>query len=73
MGHNLRVFSLVGLFVGIIALGFFTLHELSPVPADMLTPAQHKLIELADFVVKGALGAIGGYAGAQFVGKADGA
>ena len=38
---------------------------LAPVPADQLTPAQTNLIFLGDTMVKGAIGAILGFAGAR--------
>ena len=49
--------------IGLIGAGGGILAWLAPVPAGELTPAQLNMIDLADTMVKGALGAILGFAG----------
>ena len=51
--------------VGLIGAGGGVLSWLAPVPASELTPAQLIMIDLADTMVKGALGAILGFAGTR--------
>ena len=50
---------------GLILLGGGVLAWLAPVPAEQLTPAQTNLIYLGDTMVKGAIGAILGFAGSR--------
>ena len=61
-----------GVLLAMILLGGGVLVWLSPVPADLLTPAQTNLIYLSDTMVKGAIGAIIGFAGARWIGRANG-
>lgn len=49
----------------LILLGGGVLVWLAPVPAEQLTPAQTNLIYLGDTMVKGAIGAILGFAGSR--------
>ena len=49
----------------LILLGGGVLVWLAPVPAEQLTPAQTNLIYLGDTMVKGAIGAIFGFAGSR--------
>ena len=58
------IITLSALF-GLILLGGGVLAWLSPVPAEQLTPAQTNLIYLGDTMVKGAIGAILGFAGSR--------
>ena len=60
------------IMVALIVLGFIVLIWMSPIPADRLTPAQTNLIDLADTMVKGALGAIFGFAGSRYAANAKG-
>ena len=60
--------ALVVLF-GMILLGGGVLVWLSPVPAEQLTPAQTNLIYLGDTMVKGAIGAILGFAGSRLASR----
>lgn len=60
--------ALVALF-GMILLGGGVLVWLSPVPAEQLTPAQTNLIYLGDTMVKGAIGAIFGFAGSRLASR----
>ena len=52
------LFSLVILGVGIMAW-------LADIPADAYTPAQDRLLAVADWMVKACIGALLGYAGAR--------
>ena len=63
-GFQATIAALVVLFA-MILLGGGVLVWLAPVPADELTPAQTNLIFLGDTMVKGAIGAILGFAGAR--------
>lgn len=63
--------ALVVLF-GMILLGGGVLVWLSPVPAEQLTPAQTNLIYLGDTMVKGAIGAIFGFAGSRLASRGKG-
>ena len=63
-GLQATIAALVVLFA-LILLGGGVLVWLAPVPADELTPAQTNLIYLGDTMVKGAIGAILGFAGAR--------
>ena len=54
-----------GALIFLILSGGGVLVWLAPVPADQLTPAQTNLIFLGDTMVKGAIGAILGFAGAR--------
>ena len=63
-GLQATIPALVVLFA-LILLGGGVLVWLAPVPADQLTPAQTNLIFLGDTMVKGAIGAILGFAGAR--------
>lgn len=60
--------ALSSLFFLIIA-GGGVLVWLSPVPAEQLTPAQTNLIYLGDTMVKGAIGAIFGFAGSRLASR----
>ena len=55
----------VALLIGVLGAGIGILVWLAPVPAVALTPAQANLIEAADTMIKGALGAIFGFAAAR--------
>lgn len=55
----------VALLVGVLGTGIGILVWLAPVPAVELTPAQANLIEGGDTMIKGALGAIFGFAAAR--------
>ena len=63
--------ALSSLFFLIIA-GGGVLVWLSPVPAEQLTPAQTNLIYLGDTMVKGAIGAIFGFAGSRLASRGKG-
>ena len=63
-GLQATMAALVVLFA-LILLGGGVLVWLAPVPSDELTPAQANLIYLGDTMVKGAIGAILGFAGAH--------
>ena len=54
-----------GSLIFLIISGGGILVWLAPVPADELTPAQTNLIYLGDTMVKGAIGAILGFAGGR--------
>ena len=62
-GFQATIAALVVLFAMILLGG--VLVWLAPVPADELTPAQTNLIFLGDTMVKGAIGAVLGFAGAR--------
>ena len=55
----------VALLIGVLGAGIGIQVWLAPVPAVELTPAQANLIEGGDTMMKGALGAIFGYATAR--------
>ena len=55
----------LGALLFVFSVGIGILVWLAPVPADELTPAQTNLIYLGDTMVKGAIGAILGFAGAR--------
>ena len=63
---------ILGVLLTMILLGGGVLVRPSPVTADQLTPAQTNLMYLADTMVKGAIGAILGFAGARWIGRANG-
>ena len=55
----------VVVLIGVLAAGIGIQAWLAPVPAVELTPAQANLVEGGDTMMKGALGAIFGYATAR--------
>lgn len=65
MNGTLGTVLAFGSLIFLILLGGGVLVWLAPVPADELTPAQTNLIYLGDTMVKGAIGAILGFAGAR--------
>ena len=52
----------LGALFALLVLGGGVLVWLAPVPAEELTPAQNNLIYLGDTMVKGAMGAVLGFA-----------
>lgn len=70
-GLQATIPALVVLFA-LILLGGGVLVWPAPVPADQLTPAQTNLIFLGDTMVKGAIGAILGFAGARLAMRGSG-
>ena len=70
-GFQVTIAALVVLFA-MILLGGGVLVWLAPVPADELTPAQTNLIFLGDTMVKGAVGAFLGFAGARLAMRGNG-
>ena len=61
-----------GSLIFLISSGGGVLVWLAPVPAEQLTPAQTNLIYLGDTMVKGAIGAILGFAGARLAMRGSG-
>ena len=61
MNSFLTTASLVAALFFLIMLGGGVLVWLASVPADQLTPAQDRLIDLSDTLVKGAAGAFLGF------------
>ena len=65
MTDRFNTILVLAALIGLIGAGGGILAWLAPVPASELTPAQLNMIDLADTMVKGALGAILGFAGAR--------
>ena len=61
MSSFLTTASLIAALFFLIMLGGGVLVWLAPVPSDQVTPAQDRLIDLADTLVKGAAGAFLGF------------
>ena len=55
----------IGILAALMSVGISLLFLLSPLPDQILTPAQRDLIELADTIVKGLLGVFLGYVGGR--------
>ena len=72
MASFLTTASLIAALFFLIMLGVGVLVWLSPVTAEQLTPAQERLIDLADTLVKGAGGAFLGFVVSRFAIKSDG-
>ena len=62
-------FSIVVLLVGFGVAGLSFLVWLAPVPAVEMTPAQDKLINIADWMTKSSIGALLGFAGGRLAGS----
>ena len=69
MNGSLSVNGSFAILAGLIILGGGVLVWLSPVPADLLTPAQKNLLEIADWMVKASIGAILGLIGGRRLGN----
>ena len=52
-------------FLALAVLGVSILVWLAPVPADAYTPAQDRLLDIADWMVKASIGALLGFAGGR--------
>lgn len=72
MRGNFQEISLLVALLALIAAGGGALIWMAPVPAEEITPAQSRLIELADTVVKGASGAIIGFFGLRLHRRGNG-
>lgn len=60
------------MLVAVAGMGMSTLIWLAPVPAGDITPAQDRLMNIADWMVKAAIGAILGYSGARLAVRSGG-
>lgn len=65
MRGNFQEVSLLLALLALVAASGGVLIWLAPVPAEQVTPAQNRLIEAADTMLKGASGAIIGFLGAR--------
>ena len=72
MGSFKSVIAGLSALLFVFAVGIGLLVWLAPVPADQLTPAQTNLIFLGDTMVKGAVGAFLGFAGARLAMRGNG-
>ena len=52
-------------FLALALIGVSVLVWLAPVPADAYTPAQERLLDIADWMVKASVGALLGFAGGR--------
>ena len=50
---------------GLVILGGGVLVWMAPVPAEEMTPARELLLNVADWMIKGSVGAILGFAGSR--------
>ena len=66
---RLSAVSIVGLLFGLVGLGVSLLVWLAPVPAVEMTPAQDRLINIADWMTKASIGALLGFAGGRLAGS----
>ena len=57
------------MLLAVAAIGLGILIWMSPVQADDITPAQDKLMNIADWMVKASIGAILGYSGARLAAR----
>ena len=71
-GSFTEIAILTALFAFIL-MGGGVLVWLSPVAAGQITPAQANLMDLADTMVKGSIGAIFGFAGSRLALRLNGA
>ena len=55
-----------------VVLGVSILVWLASVPADAYTPAQDRLLDIADWMIKGGIGALLGYAGGRAAARRTG-
>jgi len=66
---RLSTFSVLGLLFGLAVLGVSLLIWLAPVSAEEMTPAQDRLINIADWMTKASVGALLGFAGGRLAGN----
>ena len=59
----LRLFLSAVILFGLIVSGIGVMVYLSPYPADQITPARDRLLDIADWAVKASVGAILGIVG----------
>lgn len=58
--------------LGFVVLGVGLLVWLAPVQTEQMTPAQNRLLDIADWMTKASVGALLGFAGGRFaVGKSN--
>ena len=70
----LSTVAVVIILLGFIALGLSILIWLAPVQMEEMTPAQDRLINIADWMAKSSAGALLGFAGGRLAaGRARGA
>lgn len=62
-------FSIVVLLLGFVVVGLSFLVWLAPVSAVEMTPAQDRLINIADWMTKASVGALLGFAGGRLAGS----
>ncbi len=63
MKGNVIPLTIIGMLFALVLLGSVGIAWQAWVSGPELTPAQRQLIELADWIVKGAVGALLGFAG----------
>ena len=72
MKHYLLPLTVIITLAGLAALGGSALVWLAAVSGPEPTPAQQQLAELADWIVKGAVGALLGFAGGAGLARLNG-
>ena len=64
-----EILPILFMLVAVAGMGMSTLIWLAPIPATDITPAQDRLMDIADWMVKAAIGAILGYSGARLTAR----
>ena len=71
IAYYLQALPILIMLLAVAVIGLGILIWMSPVQAGDITPAQDKLMNIADWMVKAAIGAILGYSGARLAARGD--
>ncbi len=66
---SLQTWAILIMMLAVAVVGLGILIWMSPVQASNITPAQDRLMNIADWMVKAAIGAILGYSGARLAAR----
>lgn len=67
----MEILPILFMLVAVAGMGVSILLWLTPVQSGDITPAQDRLMNIADWMVKTAIGAILGYSGARLASRGD--
>ena len=65
----LEILPVLFMLTAVSGVGLSILVWLAPIPSSEITPAQNHLINIADWMVKAAIGAILGFSGARLAAR----